>query len=313
MMQTELSVICDFFKLGMLVEEPQFINSKKLWCLKTTKGCFALKKLSAKNLYQNPPQGERIAKAFSKSNLPVVCALSFKNQFILQVYEKYFMVFPWMEGQALNILSILHCYSVGKVLGKIHKTNLKLNNVNAATWYEFNEPDWCSLLMNIPYDLDVTLDELKKWSHQCKNALVCLSKEKVISHGDLSQNNIIWLSLEKPMLIDWEAAGWLHPQVELFGVAINCSDFISNSFNHQKFMAVIEGYFSVTSQVAIDEYVLYGGLGSWLSWLNFNLIQQSFGDQTVKLKVQNTVRIIRQLIDLFPTVMPLLNFFQKRA
>lgn len=303
MNQVQLNIICSFFDLGHVLNGYQLIIPKRLWYLKTTQGEFAVKKLTAKNLYQNPLQGERIAIGMSRFKLPVVHAISGKNGIILELGEDKIIVYPWVQGSCIKVFSLAQCYKVGELLGVIHKINLQLPNVNSAIWHDrFIAPDWQTVSKEFPF-LIKRLPDLINWNAQYLTGISKLSSERVISHGDLTQTNIIWQTPKKLCLIDWEAAGWLHPQIELLGLALNCSDFVLDKFSTKKFLAVLKGYFAVTHKIVLEQCVLQAGLGSWLNWLVFNLYRTSDNNKNVSLEVINTAKMIGRLIDLFPQIM----------
>lgn len=51
-------------------------------------------------------------------------------------------------------------------------------------------------------------------------SLPVLNSESVLSHGDIDQKNVLWNQDNSPTVIDWEAAGYVNPMVELFTAAL---------------------------------------------------------------------------------------------
>ncbi|WP_449602525.1 phosphotransferase [Paenibacillus sp. Marseille-Q9583] len=61
----------------------------------------------------------------------------------------------------------------------------------------------------------------------------------VISHRDLDQKNVLWDELQIPIIIDWEAAGPIHPTQELIDVALYWSGFETGSVRKDAFYTLI--------------------------------------------------------------------------
>lgn len=98
--------------------------------------------------------------------------------------------------------------------------------------------------MGLPWaaPLKANLDKLSCYEKQVNAAMAVLSGNIVISHRDLDPKNVMWSSEGQPVIIDWEAAGWVNPAQELMEVALYWSDFESGHIRKADFCAVIHAY-----------------------------------------------------------------------
>ena len=139
----------------------------------------------------------------------------------------------------------------------------------------------------------------KLWNDEYQQAIYTLNKDSVISHGDLTEGNVIWQDANTLWIIDWETAGWIHPQIELLNVAINWGGVVLGPIRENIFKAVLQSYQSMGRQIAITPQILQAGLGSWLAWLVFKIQANLAGDQTATAHILETLRVTKQLTQEF--------------
>jgi len=253
----------------------------------TDKNSFVVKQLKSDRI-QSAIQGERIASAFIKNNIPAITTINS----VVDWENKKFLIYPWCEGKLRQ--SDKNCgYQIGKLLARMHLINLELPEITNANWQAFIEPNWEQLTKqkNLKLLLEY-LPELKQWSEWYRQGIAEIQDDKVISHGDLYPVNVIWQN-EKPAIIDWEDAGWIHPQVELLGVAINWAGIEQGKIDPEIFNRVLQGYRDQGGVVAINEAVWNAGLGSWLSWLVFN------AERNNSKEVRKTIIAMQHLFSAF--------------
>jgi len=58
---------------------------------------------------------------------------------------------------------------------------------------------------------------LYEWSTQAEISLRLLATDMVIGHRDLDSKNVMW-SKGKPIIIDWEAAGYVNLQKKCYNM-----------------------------------------------------------------------------------------------
>ncbi len=93
----------------------------------------------------------------------------------------------------------------------------------------------------------------------------------MLSHGDLLPQNVIWGTESHPILIDWNNAGWINQDIDLFNTAINWAGIESGIFNRLLYDYFIEIYLRESPRkIQINQDLIAASLGSWLNWLVFN-------------------------------------------
>jgi len=303
--ENELNKLCDFWQVGEIISPPKTIKSDRLWRLTTCKGVFALKRVSA---YNQVNQGERIARKLQLHKLPVIAAMTHQKDVICHVNGKGYLLSPWQNGEILPLTAAppQQAYLIGKLLAEIHKVNLQLSGIALSAWQKLEMTDWQHWIKDAAWPAELTerlkvmLPKLVQWTEN-----YCAASEKlsiqpwVITHGDLTQSNIIWENELAPKIIDWEAAGWAHPQVELLGAALNWSGINYDMPSHASFTAVIKGYQSIKGLVQINETVLQTGLGSWLAWLAYaiqNFLKENQSDWIKE--INQTLNVLERFANL---------------
>lgn len=115
------------------------------------------------------------------------------------------------------------------------------------------------------------IDDLYSWSVQLNKAAKLLALDMVISHGDLDPKNVMW-SKDNPIIIDWEAAGFVNPMYDLIEAAIYWSENETEIIDKDKFMAFIDGYKKKHGTLKADwRTVLIKGFSGKIGWLEYSL------------------------------------------
>jgi uncharacterized protein len=256
--------------------------------------------------WQNFAQGQQIANALRAQGLPVVTAISYNLE------HEAFAVFPKIEGMVLTsaAASEQQAEKIGELLARIHTINLHLPPIKIAPaiWHQhLVGPDWHSYLAQAKQDtffwteiLEQAVPDLKNWyaEYQLAEKIVTAKKQTVISHGDLVQNNVIWMEGNNPYIIDWDAAGSLHPQVELLGVATNWSGINTGEIQPKAFAAVLQGYRANGGVITLDKNIFNAHLGSWLAWLEFNIQQSLRKTKNTEDEIIHTINTLNLLVNL---------------
>lgn len=274
------------YKIGNVIEKPVSISGglmHKLYKVRTETNVYALKWLNPSvmqrsGVVENMIQSERIASTFS-SYLPVVAALNFEGQNVLQFNDMYFMVFLWMEGTSIYppFISEKECYEIGNALGKIHHLRISIPEVkkeevnsfdyNWQLYYEEGieqQATWVDLYASV-------IDQLITWTKQVNEANVALSNDMVLSHRDLDPKNVMW-NQETPYFIDWEAAGYTNPYQELLEVLNYWTEDGNGELDKDKFYTLLNAYRKYMNTATVDwACVLDSGHAGMLGWLEYNV------------------------------------------
>jgi Ser/Thr protein kinase RdoA (MazF antagonist) len=254
-------------QLGEIVGVPESISGgllHKMYAVKTTKEKYAVKLLNLQIMLRpeaisNYINSERIANLVS-GKVPSVPAKIINGDIIQRLDNQYFLVFSWIEGKCLNPKEInkTHCEKIGSILADIHKLdffdldlNYKVNTNRQQTNWNFylergrkNNAEWFDLLFEI-------IDKLNVWNALAIRSANLLTTNLVISHRDLDPKNVLW-NQDKPVLIDWESAGFINPVKDLIEIAIYWSEDEMGNVDRERFFAFIRGYKMKYGEIQAD-------------------------------------------------------------
>jgi thiamine kinase-like enzyme len=294
--RAQVTRLCEICGLGIAITEPQAITGgliHRLWRLTTTQGMFAVKQLHAAIMKKPGIRdafrlSERISAMMAHQGIPAVVALADSQGEVLHTSgDQAYIVYPWIEGETLSMLSIgvEHARQMGAILAHIHALHLNVPEMGTLEWKHFNDDDWDILTyqafdLNLPwaYPVRAAMPKLVEWTRAYEAVEHTFSQHLVISHTDLDSKNVIWRNAQTPEIIDWEAAGWIHPTMELVNVALSWSGISTGAIRDDIFQATFEGYLQAGG-VLLDSSMnaIYGSMGTWLGWLLFNL-RRSLGE-----------------------------------
>jgi aminoglycoside phosphotransferase (APT) family kinase protein len=119
--------------------------------------------------------------------------------------------------------------------------------------------------------LTETIDQLYNWNAKANNVTKLLSSNTVISHGDLDSKNVLW-NKDTPIMIDWEASGYINPMQNLTETAIYWSENAAGNIVKERFIDFIRGYKKRFGAVQANwKMVLENGYIGKLGWLEYSL------------------------------------------
>lgn len=323
--------LCHAYQLGEVLEDPILVSEglHRVWRLQTNTSIYAIKWINEHSLQllqhnlNSPEESEHIACYMHQHHIPTVLALEQNGAVTLLVDNQRFMVFPWIEGKIFsheewtkNLLleeQINKAMILGQFLASIQNTNYPESDA-LPNWTSFSEKKWKSLVDHLKNQEKVFnfLNEQTNFfihlNEQAKKAILGLQHKHVFSHRDLDTKNIIWQS-DKPIILDWEYAGLIHPLLDLLIVALNLSHVISGNIHLPTFVDVIKGYkkinpFEFSKQTICDVFSAYNGY--CLDWILYNVA--NFTDNAWQ-EIKNSLTALRcveanknQLIELITSV-----------
>ncbi len=289
-----LEEICQELKLGNFISSKPISGGRihKVWQLKTGKGSFALKVLNEKIIEQKVTacaeyeRSERVARAFADLGVPARPALFVNDNCVHLISGKAIMIYDWVEGitQKVGSVDALRAEKMGEVLGTIHGINLDSSGFIPVCRAKSPE-QWSNLIEQakttkhpVGVQLEANTKNLMIALERAMNAAESLKKGMLLSHGDLDQQNVIWLENSEAAIIDWESVSLQNPAVELLNLCLDWSGFPDQVPNKEAFLACFNGYqksnrgrTALTSmEIAFDGEVEY-----FLSWLYFSLTRLS--------------------------------------
>ncbi|KIE46489.1 phosphotransferase enzyme family protein [Clostridium argentinense CDC 2741] len=280
--------LCNVLQLGKIVGMPKAISGgllHKIYAIETARGKYAIKALNPQIMHrpmamQNFINSEHIANIVSNS-ISALPAKRFNGVFMQEIDNQFYLVFDWVDGKSIRFdeINIIHCEKIGAILADIHRTDFsKLGTVNdwsddttyTIDWSNYLQKGqksnavWTNLLLEI-------IDKLYGWNAQASKSAKLLASDMIISHRDLDPKNVMW-NKDNPIIIDWEAAGYINPMQELIETAIYWSEDEMGSIDKEKFLAFINGYKKKYGKLQENwRTVLVSIFLGKLNWLEYNL------------------------------------------
>ncbi|MFT4060267.1 MAG: aminoglycoside phosphotransferase family protein [Legionella sp.] len=137
---THLVSLCDVFKLGIPISEPERIHGGLLhvmWRTSIEKASYAIKQLSLnidlknKAIVKNYNLTEEIASQFSAQEIPAIYALSHNENYLTIFEDTGFLIYPWVDAAPLHkdMVSEFHALKIAEILAKMHAINLSVPEI----------------------------------------------------------------------------------------------------------------------------------------------------------------------------------------
>jgi len=277
--------LCDKLNLGNLTIEPVPLTGghmHKMFALETVKGKYAVKALNP-GIMQRPEamgnliNAEHIAQIAAKY-IPAAPALHFNGKAMQDVDEQYFYVFDWIDGKTLSndALNITHCEIMGGLLADLHMIDFSSLDLTDDYSYIDSEFDWDFYLQkgiasSAPWVslIKTNLNNLYDWNRRLIKGSSQLSNGTVISHCDLEPKNVMWNG-NRPITIDWEAAGFTAPSYDLFETAVYWSKDNENNIQKDRFTTFIKAYMIKNTNLKIDFNAVLDKGFTRLGWLEYS-------------------------------------------
>jgi len=304
--------LCNTLQLGKIKGEPKVISGgllHRMYAVETMEGKYAVKALNPEIMVRPPAMqhfinSEEIVKMAAR-NIAALPAARFNGAFIHQIENQFYLVFPWVEGKSLKSDEInkMHCKEIGDIVADIHSTDFSelglindwSGNEQITDWNYYlqkgqeNNLEWANLFHDI-------IDNLYFWNTEGNKSAKVLGSNMVISHRDLDPKNVMW-NEEKPIVIDWESAGYINPMEDLVETALYWSENEKGTIDKERFMAFIAGYKN-KKQISQENWrmVLSNGFLGKLGWLEYNL-KRSLGIECTDIEEQRlgTAQVIKTI------------------
>lgn len=317
MISVEINHLIEHFKLGTEVKEIVQVTGgllHKMYCVSTDKGEYAVKVLNPEIMkrpvaLRHTVNSEKIAAVF-QTMIPVVAALEINGKQIHEHNGLHYMIFNWMEGASIfpPMITSENCYAIGDVLGKMHHENLAVDGVipeeDGAVMFPWDK--YQELLQGYENEAwtiryQDALSDVKSWNRAACDAQEVLVETLVISHRDLDPKNVMWKD-NAPLIIDWEAAGYVNPYQELLEVINYWADDGKGGLLKEHFDALLDAYTKHVKLVNVNwNAVFAGSYMGMLGWLEYNVkralgIEATTADE-VQLGKEQVLGTIKALYD----------------
>lgn len=302
----DFSKLCAAYGLGQLTTQPEQIFGgflHKMYRVTTNQAEYAVKVLNPQIMKRSTAMdnyifAEKVATVAREHGINALPAIVSNGSFMHEVEGQYVLLFPWVEGKPLSSGNIdIHCCrQIAGVLADIHGMDLTQLTADgdprkgefipsAVDWQDYaikgteTRSAWASVLT-------AHLKQLQVWETQANTAGIALMDNKVISHRDLDPKNVLWDINHVPVIIDWEAAGAIHPLQELIEVVLYWSGFETGKVNEAAFRAMISTYRQHGGAATANWHdVLNCGFQGKLDWLSYS-IKRSLGLESTDAEEQ---------------------------
>lgn len=283
--------LCQSYHLGKLKGEPEMITGglmHRMYHVSTDQGEYAVKLLNPDIMkrpeaLQNMINSETVSNAL-KDVVPLVAAKCFDGKCIIELDGSFYVIFDWIEGKSVFVpdISESHCAQVGRILGRIHAANIKVDSIEKSRDIR-GVYDWKLLLEKAEqcndecYSvLQENLVDIMRWDNQVVSSLPEVSQNQVSSHRDLDPKNIMWKN-DKPCVIDWEATGYVNPFQELIELLNYWISDETGKYNKAKFDAMMQAYTESMDIRNVNwDAVMDCSFDGMLGWLEYS-IKQALG------------------------------------
>ncbi|MDR1409584.1 MAG: phosphotransferase [Oscillospiraceae bacterium] len=283
----EFEKLCGSLRLGKLAAEPKALTGghlHRMFEVTTDTGKYAVKALNPQVMrrseaMRNILAAERVANMAAKV-LPAAPAKQFDCGVMPEADGQYYLVFDWIDGgtRCPEQIELTHCKTMGKLLADLHGVDFSALGLTDTPSFDEKPIDWDFYLQQgqrkrsgFVAILRKNLEHLYRWKARTMAAATALEQGRVISHGDLDPKNVVWQD-DSPVIIDWEAAGAIHPLHDLVETALYWSFDKRGKIVPKKFKAFVNAYHR---RRPIDcnnwQPVLDKGFSANLGWLEYSL------------------------------------------
>lgn len=288
--------LCAVLGLGAPNERPRPVRGGLLhqaWRVNTAKGSYLFKKLQRAITKQDGAldryrASERLAASLAKRGVSAVGALAKKGEPVQLDAGQHWLVFPWVEGDMLAPAAVAktHAHRIGRELHAIHASEQGLEGLGAIEEPFVPEATWTGLTRTAassgaPWttDLATTRGAMREVNAQAETAARSWTRPAVASHRNLDPQNVLWTSDGEPALIDWEAAGWIHPELEVVRAAFDWSEDGDGALDPARFSGVLKGYREAGGTLTERASLLVdAALGARLPWVA-NSMRRALGEE----------------------------------
>lgn len=259
----------------------------RMWRLDTQGGSYAIKQLSPDtDCTHSETRGrynatESAADEFLRHGIPALVALRSSQGYLQVLEESGYLVYPWTDAvaQGKNTIGPEQSQCVAAIMARMHSAGVNLPGLG-STKFDVNSEEKVAALVEWAIqrnvrdarELQSRLPGMLEVVRLQEQSIQILSKQQVISHGDLDHKNVLWTEGGEPLLIDWESVRWLNPTYELLLEALDWSG-ITGNFTPSAFAAFLEAYRRAGGVIDTDAVnaAINCVFGDWLNWLMYNV------------------------------------------
>ena len=255
---------------------------------------------------QNYRRAESLEKVLEDTGIPIVPALSFNGQKMLESDGEYFYIFRWQDGGITDPNSITagQCRQAGNILGRIHA--LQLSQVQrpapvpgAADWpgYAAEAVRQHSAIAPVLKENETLLSYAQDALNRARQALPGM---ECITDGDMDPKNVMW-NHGKPVVIDLECLDYGNTVSDALQLSLQWAGITACRLDPALLKAFFEGYLDACDNGFRDYGNVLGLAYTWTEWLEYNITRalgpcrDGYERETGGAEVRNTIRILQYL------------------
>lgn len=235
-----------------------------------------------------------------------LAAFKIKDRYTVTEQDLSYLIFPWCEGTSTHNINTKHCQTIAKLLCDIHSLKPLKLALNPIPLVPFQNKNWQSLLNK--YVSRAELANLIHLADNCQKQRMLYKGKRVLTHRDINLDNILWRSEQHAILIDWESAGYIAPEVELLAVATNMAGIASSKLDLKLVKSTIESYKSTKgcNELKITDELYLQSYATWFHWLDYCLSKNSLSLLEKDKEIHITLNAIK-LLEKYKNI--IINYF----
>ena len=247
----------------------------RMFKVTTDAGVYAVKALNPDvmcrpGVRENFARAEELERLLEARGLPVVAALSFGGQKMLEIDGRFFYVFKWLKGCITdwNSISVEQCYKAGNVLGRIHSVDWQVDGTQGGDGQNAADEDTCRTAScggptqemeqetidfeaylslarakgsGIASQIEETLPVLIAAQDEYLDAQSAMPHVRAIIDDDMDPKNVMWHDGE-PFVIDLECLENGNPVASCLNLALQWAGIVNEKYDKANLLAFFEGY-----------------------------------------------------------------------
>lgn len=277
----------------------------KMWHILTPEGQYAIKEINPHiaqkdRALKNYELSEHISHLFQDHGVNAISALQFNNHYVQQIDNKYFIIYPFVDGMVKPIAQLEHAdfKKIGHLFADMHQAEITIEGLDQPQYDIFEDNHWVNLIEQASLkELSDLLENILSWNHRFHESLSPLNQNLVITHRDLHPQNVLWDKHRNPYIIDWEACGLMNPILEVIGYGIEWGGLLYGNFQTKPTLTVYKQYHEhngVTLSKINIENAFFGWLGHCvLGWTEFNIRRMTGKISSIPEEIELGQNIIR--------------------
>lgn len=291
MTDRQLEELCAALDLGTPLTRPRLVSAgspHRVWRLAVARGVLAVKELNQEQTALPGArhalrQAQSIAAQLAAEGVPTVLALTVEGDALVDLDGATVLVYPWVNGVQLSpgALDAAQAGRLGEVLGRMHAINVTVPGLERPGLRAFPPEHWLALTrralgLQLEWAGPVrqALEAILALGDRYEAAGVELMRELVVSHRRLTPEHVLWIQGAFPWLIDWEAAGYINPAMELAETALRWAGLVQDAPQAGIIAALLDGYHLAGPKLATNALAaLAGCAGSLLSELEHAMLR----------------------------------------